>query len=114
MFIEGRDYFLHYIKFANRANPCMTAPNDDGTFDVYLNTLYTQEELAAELKHELRHLEEDHFYSEKSIRAIEAEADGRPLEKIIAPPGKIVYFPSEAALADLITAHLHILPPHRG
>ena len=50
MVIEGADYFVYRIPFANRANPAMTVVNDDGTFDIYLNTLFDDARLAAAMR----------------------------------------------------------------
>lgn len=76
MMLEGSDYFVRHIKFANRANPAMTVVNDDGTFDIYLNTLFDDERLARALKHELMHLEGNDFYSDAPIDEIENHAKG--------------------------------------
>ena len=76
MVIEGADYFVYRIPFANRANPAMTFVNDDGTFDIYLNTLFDDARLARELRHELIHIEHDHFYSNAPIESLEREAKG--------------------------------------
>lgn len=77
------DYNVYQIKFPNRANKAMVFPNDDGTFDIYLNTLYPDDDLKEALRHELRHLESDHFYKEiLNITEIEAEADGKPVAPI--------------------------------
>lgn len=80
------DYNVYQIKFPNRANKAMVFPNDDNSFDIYLNTLYPDDVLQEALQHELRHLESDHFYNELlKITDIEAEADG----KVISHPAVI-------------------------
>lgn len=76
MMLEGSDYFIRRINFANRANQAMTVVNDDGTFDIYLNTLFDDERLAKALKHELMHLESNDFYSDAPIEEIENHAKG--------------------------------------
>jgi hypothetical protein len=62
-------------------------PNDDGTFDIYINTLCPQPVQEAALHHELEHIRLDHFYSDKSIRQKEMEADGlcAPQESAVTP-----------------------------
>lgn len=70
------DYYIRRLEFPNRSAKAATFPNDDGTFDIYLNTLYPEGELRAALEHELRHIELGHFYSDKSILQKEREADG--------------------------------------
>lgn len=77
--LEGSDYFVHRLPFANRANGAAIVPNDDGTFDIYLNTLCDDSRLMRELQHELVHLSRDHFYSEEDIASIEREAIGAAL-----------------------------------
>ena len=61
--IEGQDYHLHWVRFPNRANPAMLWQNPDGTYDVYINTLYWAEEdrMKAGFNHELRHILLQHF-----------------------------------------------------
>lgn len=74
---EGIDYFVRYVQFPNRANDGCTVVNDDGTFDIYLNTLYTKEHLKNKLQHELNHLKHEHFYRDDlSIELIESQANG--------------------------------------
>lgn len=54
----------------------VTSPNDDGTFDIYINTALSPCEQRAALEHELNHIEKNHFYDDVAeIQSIEAEAD---------------------------------------
>lgn len=77
--IEGCDYFVHFVRFANKANPAMAYLNDDGTYDVYLNTLYDDIFLAKSFRHELIHIAEDHIFIEGiPIETIEDRADNSP------------------------------------
>ncbi|MBR5948228.1 MAG: hypothetical protein IKZ82_06215 [Clostridia bacterium] len=102
---EGIDYFVRYVDFPNRANDGCTVVNDDGTYDIYLNTLYPREHLQKKLAHELRHLESSHFYTLlKTIDEIEEEADGElPDFMQPCPPGKIREFQSLDALYEWTT-----------
>ncbi len=102
--IENVDYFLHYVQFPNRANPSMVFPNDDGTFDIYLNTLFDKDFLRRKLEHELEHLYDEHFYVDLPIETIERQADGESVLAAVVspPPGKIAHFPSEAAFAHWV------------
>lgn len=105
--IEGVDYFVHFVRFANRANPALTVENPDGTHDIYFNTRYDMARLRAELPHELRHILDNHFHMEElPIDRIERQADGEPLDLIGAAKerGDILHFASEAALARYIKA----------
>ena len=49
-------------------------PNDDGTYDIYINANLPVERQEAALAHEVAHIKKDHLYSEDPIRIIEAEA----------------------------------------
>ena len=69
-------YFVRLISF-----PCtvhgVTVPNDDGTFDIYLNENLSEPMLRDRLKHEISHICEDHFYRETmTISQLEHEANG--------------------------------------
>ena len=46
-------------------------PNDDGSFSVYINANLSQERKKKALDHELEHIEDDDFYSGKSIEEVE-------------------------------------------
>lgn len=102
--IEGVDYFCHFVKFANRANPAMTIENQDGTFDVYFNLLYDIETLRKELDHELRHILDKHFELDVSVQLAELQAEGGKLDIISAAKkrGKIIEFKSPQAFARYI------------
>ena len=55
----------------------VTVPNDDGTFDIYINSLLSEERQREKLAHELEHIRKDHFYNDiKTVREVEAEAKG--------------------------------------
>lgn len=70
------EYYIRRLDFPNRSVKAATFPNDDGSFDIYLNTLYPEPVQEAALRHELEHIRLGHFYSEKPIREKENEADG--------------------------------------
>ncbi len=93
------EIFVRYLDFPNRSVKAATFPNDDGSFDIYVNTLYPEAIQRRALEHELEHIRHGHFYSDAPIRQKEAEADGRPLPS--EPEGRSVpVFDSPAALAD--------------
>ena len=102
--IEGVDYFCHFVKFANRANPAMTIENPDGTHDIYFNMLYDMEQLRAELDHELRHILDKHFELDVPVQLAELQAEGGALDIISAAKkrGRIVCFKSPQAFARYI------------
>lgn len=97
------DYFVRLVELPRTVNG-VTLPNDDGTFDIYLNSLLTEDEQKTALEHEIEHIIQDHFYNDvKPIRQIEAEADKKPA----APPQKkIMCFTSLDALKRALEWHL--------
>lgn len=86
IFIEGVDYWVR-----RRAFPCATVyawavSLGDGTFDIWLNTNVSEAKQLAGLRHELKHLEDNHFFRDDlTLAEKEAIAWGAP--------GKI-FFPS--------------------
>lgn len=52
----------------------VTLPNDDGTFDIYVNSILPELLQNRALEHELRHIRMDHFYSEDPVTKNEIEA----------------------------------------
>lgn len=54
----------------------VTVPNDDGTFDIYLNANLCEARQQDRLQHEIKHVLEDHFYQEqKSVAQLECAAN---------------------------------------
>lgn len=97
------DYFIRRLDFPNRSVKAATFPNDDGTFDIYVNTLYPPAVQEAALRHELEHIRLGHFYSEAPILQKEAEADGRiPPEDTPENTRRIPVFPNPEALGKWI------------
>ena len=82
------DYNVRVVPFPNRAVPALVTPNDDGTFDIYINGLLTEEQQKEALRHEVEHLEKDHFYKEEPVACMEAEANHAPVPPLPAPPPK--------------------------
>ena len=80
----------------------VTVPNEDGTFSVYINSLFDDEAQRGALEHELEHLARDHFYSDAPVAAQEAEASGRAPEQAGSPPPpRERMIPLYASLKDL-------------
>jgi len=94
------DTYIRRLDFPNRSVKAITFPNDDGSFDIYLNTLYPESELRSALEHELRHIELGHFYSEAPITQKEQEADGISLSDKGNSSRSIPLFSSPGALAN--------------
>lgn len=55
----------------------MTLPNDDCTFDIYINANLPEEWQRQALDHELEHIRRDHFYNEDPVWLNEQEADDK-------------------------------------
>ena len=110
--IEGQDYFCHFVKFANRANPALTVENPDGTHDIYFNLLYDMDQLRRELPHELRHILDRHFEIEIPVELAEFQAESGQLDIIGAAKkrGRIVCFKSPKAFAN----YVQVLASQRG
>lgn len=54
----------------------VTLPNDDCTFDIYVNSRISTNAQLTALEHELCHIEKDHFYNDVAeIEEIEAVAN---------------------------------------
>ncbi|MGX8698594.1 MAG: ImmA/IrrE family metallo-endopeptidase [bacterium] len=74
------EYFVRLIPLPERIDG-VVSPNDDGSFDIYLNSRQPPARQQKWLEHELAHIRHDHFSREMDIASAEAEADGvRPFE----------------------------------
>ena len=82
MLIENADYFVRLIDMPGSVGGACN-PNDDGTFNIYLNARHTtdRDRLIEEYLHEWEHLENDDLYGEKEI----AQIEDRPLSPPPAP-----------------------------
>lgn len=75
-YYEGMDYWVRYVQFPNMASESVVVSNGDGTFTIYINTLFCVEKQQERLAHELKHLKDEHFYRDDlSITSIERQAD---------------------------------------
>ena len=82
----------------------VTLPNDDGSFDVYINSRLSPARQQETLEHELRHIRREHFYLDLDVSSMERQADGEALNVVLHPPeGMIPCFHSEAALAHWLS-----------
>ena len=83
----------------------VTLPNDDGSFDIYINSRLSPLRQQETLEHELRHIRHGHFYLDMPIDRMERQADGEALNVVLHPPaGMIPCFDSEEALARWLGA----------
>ena len=103
------DWFIREIELPYSVGGAVV-PNSDGTFDIYLNSLAPAEVREEWLRHEIRHITEDHFYRAMGIADIEREADG--IKKAVPEPerlpgaGEIMRFSSLAALIEYYRADM--------
>ena len=81
----------------------VTIPNDDGSFDIYINDRLSPARQQETLEHEMRHIRGEHFYLDMPVSRMERQADGETLNVVLHPPdGMIPCFASEDALAEWI------------
>jgi len=70
------EYFVRLVELPLSVEG-VTIPNDDGTFDIYINSLLPPDCQEKKLQHEIRHIKRDHFYIGKDVALCEAEANGQ-------------------------------------
>lgn len=70
MTVQNNEYVVRLIDL-----PCavkaVTALDDEGLANIYLNAKLSQETQRKALKHELNHLDRDDFYNDLDIRTVE-------------------------------------------
>lgn len=64
MKIEGADFFVRLVDLPPTVGG-FVCPNDDGTFNVYLNSRKDQEHNIDSYLHEVDHIENDDFYNDE-------------------------------------------------
>lgn len=67
------DVFIRFVPLPYSVR-AVTLPNDDGTFDVYINDNLPDELRRKALRHELEHIKKDHFYDCNPVWINEQEA----------------------------------------
>ena len=70
----GSYIFVRHLKLPSDRVRAVTIPNDDGTFDIYINSRLPEELQQKALEHELNHIRKDHFYNEDPVWVNEEEA----------------------------------------
>lgn len=70
----GSSVFIRTVRLPEAVR-AVTIPNDDGTFDIYINEVIPQELQQRALEHELEHIRKDHFYNDDPVWVNEEEAD---------------------------------------
>ena len=83
----------------------VTLPNDDGSFDIYINARLSPARQQETLEHELRHIRHEHFYLDMPVARMERQADGEAVNAVLHPlPGMLPCFDSEEALSRWLNA----------
>ena len=68
-------YYIHYVELPASVEG-ITVPNDDGTFDIYINATLPTEKQETAARHELEHIRRDHMYDDvRPVTDLENEAD---------------------------------------
>lgn len=69
----GTNIFVRLVSFPKTIR-AVTLPNDDGTFDIYINSDLPKELQHKALIHELEHIRRDHFYNDDPVWINEQDA----------------------------------------
>lgn len=69
----GSNIFVRIISLPVSVR-AVTLPNDDCTFDIYINSNLPQELQQKALEHELKHIRKNHFYNDDPVWLNEKEA----------------------------------------
>ncbi len=68
------EYFVRYV-FLPYSIKAVTIPNDDCTFDIYINIGISEMARQKALEHELNHIRKNHFYDDhQTVEEQEKEA----------------------------------------
>lgn len=68
------DVFVRYIELPSTVRG-VTIPNDDNTFNIYINATICEDKQKQALNHELEHIKRDHFYDEEPAIKNEKELE---------------------------------------
>ncbi len=69
----GNNIFVRSVPLPEAVR-AVVLPNDDGTFDIYINSTLPEELQQRALDHELEHIRRDHFYNDDPVWLNELEA----------------------------------------
>ena len=98
------DYHVRVVPLPLRVEG-VTLPNDDGSFDVYINARLSPQKQQDTLAHELRHIRSGHFSLDMPLERMERQAEGEALNAVLHPPeGMIPCFTSQSAMASWLSA----------
>ena len=110
---DREDLCVRFLPFPNRAARAAVMPNDQGSYDILVNTLYPEETQRRALEHELEPLRLRHLDLGESVYLQEAEARGEAQEwKSVCcytPAGPLEEFVPAGSRADFA-----LVVPSRG
>ena len=69
-YLEGADYFVRLVDLPYSVK-ALVSENDDGTYSMYLNARYGDEQRINSYFHEMEHIERDDFNNGESIYIVE-------------------------------------------
>lgn len=69
-----REFYMRRIKLPSDVEAAVL-PNDDGTFDIYVNSELPEEKQREAFAHEVRHIKLDHLYNNDPVSVNEREAN---------------------------------------
>ena len=67
------EFILRLVELPGTVN-AVTVLDDNGDFNVYVNSRLSEEEQKKAFRHEKRHIKKDHFYKADPVEQCEAEA----------------------------------------
>lgn len=86
------EYFVRCLPFPPGVH-ALVQPNEDGSFDIYVNEYFDEARQRRAIEHELEHIRRDHFYGDIDLAEREAEAGGFVM---LVPPPEIAPSRQEA------------------
>ena len=79
-----QEFYLRLVRLPPHVEATVL-PNQDGTFDIYVNESLPEEQQRRAFDHEVRHIQLDHLYNCDPVSLNELEADGKR-SSAAAPP----------------------------
>ena len=69
-YLPERDYFVRLVPLPEEVGG-VVAPNEDGTYSIYINAGHSPERQRKSYRHEVRHITDGDFYSDSPIEDVE-------------------------------------------
>ena len=87
-----QEFYLRLVRLPLHVEAAVL-PNDDGTFDIYVNESLPEEQRRRAFDHEVRHIRLDHLYRCDPVALGELEADGK--QPVCPPPPAAIPAPEQ-------------------